>query len=101
MRKLPAFFYNDSYKHGILLAFVIPLLSAIPIFPLLNGVKAMGWIDPQMSYSKYLLLCCIPNFIAFRQYVKVLQMEKTSKAIFIVSLVEVALLIILSNRSIF
>jgi hypothetical protein len=101
MRKLPSFLFVDSYKLGILLAIVVPLLSMIPIFPLLNLMKSLGWIDVNMSISKYLLLCCIPNFIIFRQYIKVLQMINTGKAIFLVSLVEVTVLLILSNRSIF
>jgi len=101
MRKLPPFFYTDSFAFGILLAFLIPLFTAIPVFPLLNWLKSMGWIDVDMPISKYLLLGCIPNFYIFRQYYKILKMERTGKALFLVSLVEVAVLIILSNRSIF
>jgi hypothetical protein len=101
MKKLPSFFYDNSYTIGILLAFLIPSVAAIFVFPLLNWMKFMGWIDVNMPISKYLLLCCIPNFIAFRQYIKVMQKEMTGKAIFIVSLVEVAILVILSNRAVF
>ena len=101
MRKLPSFFYTDSYKIGILLAVVIPLIAAFPVFPLINWMKSLGWLDVHFPISKYLLLCCIPNFIVFRQYIKVLKMEKTGKGMLIVSLVEVIALLILSNRSIF
>jgi hypothetical protein len=101
MKKLLSFFYTDSYLFGILLAFLVPLLSAIPVFPLLIWLKSIDWIDINMPISKYILLCCIPNFIVIRQYFKVLQMEKTGKALFLVSLAEVAVLIILSNRSAF
>ena len=101
MKKLPAFFYNDSYLFGVLFAILFPFIIAIPVFPLLNWLKSMGWIDVNMPISKYLLLSCIPNFIVFRQYFKVLQMEKTGKAMFLVTLAEVTVLIILSNRSVF
>ena len=101
MKKLPAFFYNDSYLFGVLFAVLFPFIIAIPVFPLLNWLKSIGWIDVNMPISKYLLLSCIPNFIVFRQYFKVLQMEKTGKAMFLVTLAEVTVLIILSNRSVF
>lgn len=101
MRKLPDFFYTDSYAFGVLLAFLVPMITMIPVFPLLTWLKSMDWVDIDMPISKYLLLCCVPNFFVFRRYFKVLQMEKTGKAMFLVSLVEVAVLIILSNRSFF
>ena len=101
MKKLPAFFYTNSYMFGVLLAILFPLFTAILIYPLLNWLKTLGWIDVDMPISKYLLLSCIPNFIIFRQYFKVLQMEKTGKAMFFITLLEVAVLIILSTRSIF
>ena len=101
MKKLPAFFYNDSYIFGVLFAVLFPFIIAIPIFPLLNWLKSLGWIDVNMPISKYMLLSCIPNFIVFRQYIKVLQMEKTGKAMFLVTLAEVVVLIILSNRGVF
>ena len=101
MKKLPEFLFRDNYFFGILLAIVVPLLSTIIIFPLVNLMKSIGWVEVHFPISKYLLLCCMPNFIVFRQYLKVLKMEKTGKAILIFSIVEVAVLLILSNRSIF
>jgi len=101
MKKLREFLYRDSYLFGILLAIVVPLLSTIVIFPIVNLMKSMGWIEVHFPISNYLLLCCIPNFIVFRQYLKVFKMEKTGKAILIFSMVEVIILLILSNKSIF
>ena len=101
MKKLQELFYRDSFIFGTLLAIVIPLLSTIIIFPIVNLMKSLGWVDVHLPISKYLLLCCIPNFIVFRQYLKLLKMEKTGKAILITSLVEVIVLLILSSRSIF
>jgi len=101
MSKLPQFLYKNSYPFGILLALVIPIVSAIPIFPIINICKGLGWVDVHFPISKYLLLCCIPNFIIFRQYIKSLDLEKTGKALFVTSIVEVVVLLLLSNRSIF
>ena len=101
MKKLQELLYRDSYIFGILLAIIVPLLSTIIIFPLVNLMKSIGWVEVHFLISKYLLLCCIPNFIVFRQYLKVLKMEKTGKAILIFSIAEVVVLLILSNRSIF
>ena len=101
MKKLPAFFYTDSYIFGVLFAVLFPFIIAILVFPLLNWLKSLGWIDVNMPMSKYFLLSCIPDFIVFRQYIKVLQMEKTGKAMFLVTLTEVVVLIILSNRGVF
>jgi hypothetical protein len=101
MKKIQEFLYRDNYLLGILLAILVPLLSIIIVFPVVNLMKSYGWIDVHFPISKYLLLCCIPNFIVFRQYLKGLKMEKTGKAMFIFTLVEVVVLLILSNRSIF
>jgi hypothetical protein len=101
MKKLQELLYRDSYIFGILLAIVVPLLSIIIIFPLVNMMKSLGWIELHFPISKYFLLCCIPNFIVFRQYLKVLKMEKTGKGMLILTMAEVILLLILSNRSIF
>jgi hypothetical protein len=64
-------------------------------------MKSVGWVDVHFPISKYLLLCCIPNFIIFRKYIKKPEYEKTGKAILIVSIIELIVLLILSNRSIF
>ena len=101
MKKIQELFYRDSYIFGVLLAIVIPLLSTVIIFPIVNLLKSLGWVDIHLPISKYLLLCCIPNFIIFRQYLKLLKMEKTGKAILVTSVVEVIVLLILSNRAIF
>ena len=101
MKKIQELFYRDNYIFGILLAIILPLILPVIIFPIVNFLKSLGWVDVHFPISKYLLLCCIPNFIIFRHYLKVLKMEKTGKAIFLVSLVEVVVLLILSNRSIF
>lgn len=101
MKKLQEFLYRDNYFLGIILAIVVPLLSTIIIFPLVNLMKSIGWVEIHFPISKYLLLCCIPNFIVFRQYLKALKMEKTGKAILIISIVEVVVLLILGSRSIF
>jgi len=101
MKRLQELLYRDGYIFGILLAIVVPLLSTIIIFPLVNLMKSVGWIEVHFPISKYLLLCIFPNFMIFRQYLKVWKMEKTGKGILIFTMAEVIVLLILSNRSIF
>jgi hypothetical protein len=102
MKKLSNFFYRDSYIFGIAFAIANSLLTFIVFFPILSLiVKSSGWVGVNLFSSKYLLFCCIPNFIIFRHYLKELKMEKTGRAIFLVALIEVVALMILGNRSIF
>jgi hypothetical protein len=101
MNKLREYLNRNSYLLGIALAIIVPLLSTIIIFPMVNLMKSIGWVDVHFPISKYLLLCCIPNFIYFRMYIKKPELEKTGKAILIVSIIELIGLLILSNRAIF
>ena len=101
MKRLQELLYRDSYLFGILLAIVVPLLSTIIIFPMVNMMKSLGWIEVHFPISKYLLLCCFPNFIIFRHYLKAWKMEKTGKGVLLFTMAEVIVLLILSNRSIF
>lgn len=101
MNKLREILLRNSYLLGVALAIIVPLLSTIIIFPTVNIMKSVGWVDVHFPISKYLLLCCIPNFLYFRMYIRKPEFEKTGKAVLIVSIVELIVLLILSNRAIF
>src|ERR1035437_11089575 len=101
MNKLREYLNRNSYLLGVALAIIVPLLSTIIIFPMVNLMKSIGWVDVHFPISKYLLLCCFPNFIIFRHYLKAWKMEKTGKGVLIFTMAEVIVLLILSNRSIF
>jgi len=74
------FLKSDHVIVGILLALIIPLLTACIVIPL--GRLALAY-SKNLSFfdSALFLLCLIPNLLLMRYYIVRVKLEKTGKSI--------------------
>lgn len=80
---------NDSYLSGLLLAIILPLLSAVLVVP---AGRAVLYMSKNMTFfdSNLLLLCLIPNLLFMRYYIVRINFEKTGRGILILTVAMMA-----------
>jgi hypothetical protein len=77
---LKTFLRSDTYFTGIILALILPILSALLILPagriIIASSKSLHFFD-----SGLFLLCLIPNLLFMRYFMVRVKEEKTGKAL--------------------
>ncbi len=87
MAKLPVFFQKNSILFGIIIALILPVITALVFYPLFIFFVSIGWTAFQLPISKYLILGCAPALFVARYYLKNMQYEDTGKGVLFTTLI--------------
>lgn len=101
MNPLSVFFQKDSIIFGIILAVLLPLVTALILYPVFLLFINLGWTAFNLPLSKYLILGCAPSLFIARYYLKKMQYEKTGKGLLFTTLILLFVQILLNRYGIF
>jgi len=101
MAQLLAFFQKNSVLFGVIIAVLLPVITALVLYPLFLFFVSIGWIAFQLPISKYLILGCAPALFVARYYLKNMQYEKTGKGVLFTTLIILGLHIFLNHFAIY
>lgn len=101
MSKLPVFFQKDSLLFGIIIALLLPLITAAILYPVFLLFLNFGWTAFQLPLSKYLILGCAPALFVARYYLKNMQYEFTGKGVLFTTLIILGAHVFLNQFSIY
>jgi uncharacterized membrane-anchored protein len=101
MTKLSVFFQKDSIIFGIIIALILPVITAAILYPVFVQFVNLGWTAFQLPISKYLILGCAPALFVARYYLKNLQYENTGKGVLFTTLLILGVQIVINHFAIF
>lgn len=101
MTKLPIFFQKNSIILGVIIALVLPFITAAILYPIFMLFVNIGWTAFQLPFSKYLILGCAPALFVARYYLKNTEYESTGKGVLFTTLIILGLHIFLNHFAIY